>query len=149
MFSNENSVVNIKRKRHHLAHGFSLLEIMAVVVIMGLLVGAVAVGVRGYIGKARQTRVKQDIKAIENALESYYGFKGNYPSEEEGIDALVGRDNELTKLPSDPWGNEYAYEILEDDADSPYLITCYGSDGGEGGTGAAADVTNLSIDEEE
>ena len=149
MSSSKNLDVKSTRKQRHKSRGFSLLEIMAVVVIMGLLVGAVAVGVRGYIGKARQTRVKQDIKAIENALESYFGFKGNYPTEEEGISALVGKDKELTKLPKDAWGNEYAYEILEDDEDSPYLITSYGADGVEGGTGAAADVTNLSIDAEE
>ncbi len=119
---------------------------MAVVVIMGLLVGAVAVGVRGYIGKARQTRVANDLKAIENALEGYNALNGTYPTDEEGIDILVGKNKELTKKPTDPWGSEYAYELLEDDEDFPYIITCYGSDGIEGGTGAAADVTNLNIE---
>ncbi len=141
MYSKKNRFAKIRR-------AFSLLEIMAVVVIMGLLVGAVAVGVRGQISRSRVEIAKKDILHLHNAIVKFEAEHGELPSEDQGLYILLGGekgdefDKKIQKPPIDPWGNEYGYQLIDDD-DNPFLIVCYGSDGIEGGTGLAADFTNL------
>ena len=133
--------------------GFTLLEIMAVVVIMGLLVGAAAVSVRGYIRNAKQMRVKQDLTKLSELVDSYWMATGRYPTTEEGLDVLTKQSGayhaSIRTLSKDPWNHPYQYFLIEDeDQDSdPYQIVCLGSDGMEGGTGTAADIDHVQARE--
>src|SRR5882762_4817294 len=106
-------------RRMTLQAGFTLIEIMVVVFILGLLVTLVAPRIIGRTDEARRTKAKADIKAIEEALNMFKLDNGFYPSSGEGIAALVqapprarrfNPDGYLSKVPVDPWGNEYLYQ---------------------------------------
>ncbi|MFQ5665103.1 MAG: type II secretion system major pseudopilin GspG [Candidatus Binatia bacterium] len=127
--------------------GFTLIEIMVVVFILGLLVTLVAPKIIGRTDEARRTKALADIKGIEEALHLFKLDNGFYPSTGQGLEALVQRpeaarnynpDGYLDKVPTDPWGNPYAY--FSDGQD--FLIKSYGSDGQEGGEGKNADIDN-------
>jgi general secretion pathway protein G len=100
--------------------GFSLIEIMVVVVIMGILAALIVPNIMNRPDQARTVKAKQDILALENALELYRLDNGFYPSNEQGLDALVKQPssdpmpsnwrNYLKSLPKDPWGHNYHYE---------------------------------------
>lgn len=128
--------------------GFSLVEIMVVIVIIGLLAGTVTLGVRAYLHKAKQTVARKEIATIVEALESYYGFAGRFPSNDEGI-ALLTQPSEafpeplLSGEPTDPWGNPYQYNAPG--RSGPYEVICYGQDGREGGEGLDADITSETL----
>ena len=128
-------------------HGFTLIEIMVVIVILGILAGLIVPNVIGKDDQARVTAVKSDIKAISNALELFKLDNFRYPSTEEGLEALVHKpDNApnfapggyLKNVPKDPWGNPYGY--LSPGLNSAYDLYSYGADGREGGEGYAADI---------
>jgi len=114
--------------------GFSFLEVMVVVVIIGLLAGAVAINVRSRVDKARVNRARSDIATIVNALETYYAEHGKYPSNEQGLQVLD------LKGSSDPWGRPYVYN--QPGRKGPFEVLCYGADGQEGGDGADKDVSS-------
>lgn len=125
--------------------GFTLIEIMVVVFILGLLVTLVAPKIIGRTDEARRTKAAADIKAIEEALHLFKLDNGFYPSTGDGLNALVQRpgsarnwnpDGYLAQVPVDPWGNSYAY--FSDG--SSLLIKSYGADGQEGGEGKNADI---------
>ena len=125
--------------------GFTLIEIMVVVFILGLLVTLVAPKIIGRTDEARRTKALADVKGIEEALHLFKLDNGFYPTTDQGLQALVTRpsnarnyspDGYLDKLPIDPWGNPYAY--FSDGQD--YLIKSYGADGQEGGEGKNADI---------
>jgi general secretion pathway protein G len=100
--------------------GFSLIEIMVVVVIMGILAALIVPNLMSRPDQARAVKAKQDILAIENALELYRLDNGFYPSDEQGLEALVVQPdiepmplnwrNYLKSLPKDPWGHAYHYQ---------------------------------------
>lgn len=94
----------IKQKKHS---GFTLIEIMVVVVILGILAAVVVPQIMDRPDTARLTKAKQDIRAIESALNLYKLDKFNYPTTEEGLEILSPKY--LDRLPIDPWGNEYLY----------------------------------------
>jgi len=129
--------------------GFSLIEIMVVIVIMGLLLGIVGPRVFDQIGKANEQRVKADFGNFKTALDSYRLDNFRYPNTEQGLEALVvkpGSDPEpkkwrqyMDRLPKDPWDNEYLYESPSDSRD--FDIYTLGADGARGGEGADADVS--------
>jgi len=125
--------------------GFSLVEIMIVIVIIGLLAGVVTFNVRGYINRANQARVKADISQIVTAVDDFWAENKRYPTNEEGI-AILSTPSEkhpdpyLNKEPVDPWGQPYQYN--SPGAKGPYEIICLGADGREGGTGADADISS-------
>ena len=108
--------------------GFSLVEIMVVIVIIGLLAGAVAISMPSKVDSARVTRAKSDIATIVGAIEMFYAEKGRYPTQEEGLDVFRG---ELRNL-QDPWGNAYVYNTPGRSGE-PFEVICYGADGREGG----------------
>lgn len=125
--------------------GFTLIEIMVVVFILGLLVTLVAPKIIGRTDEARRTKALADIKGIEEALHLFKLDNGFYPSTGQGIQALVqcppaakncNPDGYLDKLPTDPWGNPYAY--FGDGQE--FIIKSYGADGQEGGEGKNADI---------
>lgn len=118
--------------------GFSLMEIMIVIVIIGLLAGTVTLSVKYYISKANVNRAKQDLATIRTAVEQFYADKGRYPTTAEGLGALKGLE-----LKNDPWGRPYGYISPAPKRD--YDIISFGADGVDGGEGPNADITLDSL----
>ena len=136
--------------------GFTLIEIMVVVFILGLLVTLVAPRIMGQTDKARQVKAAADIKAIEESLHLYKLDMGRYPTTAQGLAALVAGggagggggigknfnpDGYLEKVPTDPWGNLYAYAS---DGQS-FVIKSFGADGVEGGDGKNVDIDSRDL----
>ena len=118
--------------------GFSLVEIMIVVVIIGLMAGLVTYATAGIMERAKRTRARSDIATFSGAVDSYYLAKGSYPGNDLGLKALVPEF--IKVLQKDPWGNPYLY--VQPGKNGAYDIVSYGADGREGGTGSDADITN-------
>ncbi len=134
--------------------GFTLLEIMIVVVIIGLLAAVVAPSLFSDVDKARVSRAKSDIQGIETALNLYRLDNFKYPTTDQGLDALVKNPGEtvapnwkqggyLKKVPMDPWGRPYRYESPGQHGEVD--IFTYGADGQEGGDGVDADIGNWDL----
>jgi general secretion pathway protein G len=130
---------------HH--RGFTLLELLVVMVIIGLLVGYVGPMYFKQVGKSEIKTTRAQIDSFGKALDQYRLDTGHYPSSEQGLNALFEKpDNEkkwdgpyLKKsVPLDPWGNPYLYKRPGDHGE--YDIISYGKDGTAGGTGEAADI---------
>ena len=137
--------------------GFTLLEIMVVVVILGILAALVAPNVIRRIDDANVTKVKQDIRALETALNLYRMDNFRYPSTEQGLEALVKQPSDpnirnwkpggyVRSLQKDPWGNDYAY-IAPGTRGGDYDLYTLGADNQPGGEGTDADVGNWNIEE--
>jgi general secretion pathway protein G len=133
--------------------GFTLLEIMVVVVIIGLLAAIVVLNFVGNIDKAAMSRAKQDIRGIETALNLYRLDNFRYPSTSDGLQALVTNPGEaiapnwkaqLRKLPIDPWNHPYQYAYPGQHGE--FDVFSYGADGQEGGEGINADIGNWDLD---
>jgi len=131
------------------APGFTLLELLVVVAIIGLLVGYVAPRYFGQIGKSEITTAKAQIDAIEKALDQYRLDTGRYPNTEMGLNALVQRPQNEPKwngpylkkaVPLDPWGKAYVYKAPGEKGD--FDLVSFGKDGAPGGSGENADLTN-------
>lgn len=130
--------------------GFSLIEIMVVVVILGILASIVVPKIMSRPDEARLVKAKQDILAIQNALDLYKLDNGVYPSTEQGLQALVTKPamnpipNDwkpyLQSLPQDPWSRDYLY--LNPGEHSEVDIFTYGASGQPGGTGINAEIGN-------
>lgn len=125
--------------------GFTLVELMVVIVILGLLSGVVTISVRSYLIRSKQNVAKMEISKICQALETFYTTYDRYPTNQEGLAALSGPSDEfaegiLTFVPSDPWGNPYEY--VSPGRSTPYDVACYGADHREGGTAADRDITS-------
>jgi general secretion pathway protein G len=126
--------------------GFTLIEILVVVVIIGLLIGLVAINLIPQAEKARRTTAYAQMKSIEEALDLFRLENGRYPTTEEGLEILVsppgGKEPYLKggKLPKDPWGNPYVY-IRPGPGGKPYDIISYGADGQPGGTEENRDLS--------
>lgn len=135
--------------------GFTLIEIMVVVVILGILAAIVAPNVIGRIDDAQATRVQGDLRGVENALKMYRLDNFRYPTTEQGIEALVNKPADptltnwkaggyLDRLPKDPWGNPYLY--LNPGNHGEVDIYTLGADGRPGGEGLDADVGNWELE---
>jgi general secretion pathway protein G len=131
------------------SRGFTLLELLVVVAIIGLLVGYVAPRYFSQVGKSEATVVRAQIDGFEKALDTYRLDTGRYPTTEQGLNALVNKPGDTAKwngpylrkaVPLDPWGNPYRYKAPSEKHE--YEILSYGKDGRPGGTGEAADITN-------
>lgn len=121
--------------------GFSMIEILVVVAIIGLLAGLVASNVIGQGEKAKRKAVFAQIKMFDDALEMYKLDKGKYPSADRGLNALVeGNYVKERKMPKDPWGNDYRY-VMPGPNGMPYDIVSLGADGADGGSGDDADIS--------
>ncbi len=125
--------------------GFSLAELMVVIVILGLLATIVVPNVMKYLFASNQTKVKSDISAIVTAIDSYRVDNGGRAP--ESLDALTQPDSNgnsyVKAIPDDPWKNAYVYEPPS--AGNDYVVKSYGRDGQPGGQGEDADIDNLSI----
>ena len=127
------------RKTKTLQRGFSLIEIMVVVVIIGLLASVATVGVMRYLTQARITTATSQMKEFVKALDLYKMDKAIYPTSGEGLEALTKSDGKkplLKEIPKDPWGRKYVYNSTG----SSFEIISYGADKREGGQGEAADI---------
>ena len=128
--------------------GFSLVELIVVMVILGMLAGLVAVRTRGYLISSKQNAAKAEIANIVKAVETFYADQNRYPTTDEGIDILLVAtdswpDGFLNKKPLDPWKNPYEY--VSPGSSDPYEIICLGADGREGGEGENRDFTSASL----
>lgn len=130
--------------------GFTLIEIMVVVVILGILGALVAPSILGRPDEARVTVAKNDIRSISNALDMYKLDNFRYPTNEEGLKALVEKpasaknwnpDGYLPQMPEDPWGNAYIYQ-RPGQKSRHFDLYSLGADGEEGGEGTNADIGN-------
>jgi general secretion pathway protein G len=120
--------------------GFTLIEIMIVVTIIALLSAVIIVpNVTKYLKRAKIEACKLQIKNFQTPLIEYQSTKGNYPSTEEGLEALV-KEGLLKKVPIDPWGNPYHYRYPGENDQEEYEIWSNGPDGKEGGEGTNADI---------
>ena len=132
--------------------GFTLLEIMVVIVILGLLVAIVAPNVLENQDKAMVEKTRADIAVLEQALDMYKLDNHRYPTTDQGLEALVTRpdfgpqpgsyrnDGYIKRLPKDPWGGDYQY--LSPGEHGKFDLYSLGSDAQEGGSGLAADIVN-------
>jgi general secretion pathway protein G len=130
--------------------GFTLIEIMVVVVIIGILASLVAPRILGRTDEARVTAAKADIATIVQALKIYRLDNQRYPTTEQGLQALVVKPETdpkpknwkqyLEKLPKDPWGNDYQY--LSPGVKGEIDVFSFGADGVAGGTNTDADIGN-------
>ena len=129
-------------KRNLFVKGFSLLEVMVVVVIIGLLASVVTVSVMSYLDTARRTTAEAQMKEFLKALDFYKMDKGSYPTSGQGLKALLqkrsGSDEfYLKEVPLDPWGGEYRFKSTGSQCE----ITSYGADKRAGGDGSSQDIT--------
>lgn len=122
--------------------GFTLVELLVVLAIIGLLTTLVVVNVLPAQGRAQQQKARADIALIEQGLEMWRIETGRYPTTEEGLAALTAPGTmgpALRSLPNDPWGRPYNYRSPGLDG-RPFDIWSYGADGEEGGEGENSDI---------
>jgi general secretion pathway protein G len=134
-------------------HGFTLIEVMIVIVILGILAALIVPKVMGRPDEARVVAAKQDIATLMQALKLYKLDNRRYPSTDQGLDALIKKptaapvpDNwksYLERLPLDPWGN--AYQYLNPGLNGEVDIMSYGADGKAGGEGFDADIGSWNL----
>src|SRR5215471_4716107 len=137
------------------ARGFTLIEIMVVVIIIGLLAAVIVPQVISKVDEARVAKAKQDIQALETALTMFRLDNSKYPTTEQGLSALVTQPTDpsirhwrpggyIPHISKDPWGNEYHYEAPGTHG-KDYDIYSLGSDDQPGGDGTAADIGNWNV----
>jgi general secretion pathway protein G len=130
-------------------HGFTLVEMLVVITIIGLIMGLIGPRVLNYLSESKVKAAKIQMQSFGSALDLFYLDAGRFPSTAEGLTALVqqtpgvaGWNGPYLKggnVPKDPWNHLYIYRLPGER--SPYEIVSYGSDGQEGGTGIAADIS--------
>ena len=128
-------------------NGFTLIEIMVVLIIIAIMASFVVPSVINRPDQARLTKVKNDILTIESAIDLYKLDNGDYPSNDEGLEKLI-EDKEnlyLKRLPLDPWNNPYQYANAG--TNLVFDIFTLGSDNKTGGTGSSKDIGNWNLEE--
>ena len=146
---------SLARSRHS---GFTLIEIMAVVIIMGLLMGIVGVTVFSRVDDARAATARIQLKQIENALEFYRMDNSRYPTTEQGLKALIEAPPDVRNYPPggylksrdgllDPWENPFQYQSPGPHNEHTFDIWSDGADGAPGGTALNAEIGNWVADD--
>jgi len=132
--------------------GFTMVELMAVLIILGLLATLVVRKFAAQVDKARVTTTKTNLKILHSSVMQFKMDTGRFPTEEEGLDVLInepvdvigyapGGYLESTELPKDGWGNEFIYQ-RNPESGKPFVIISYGADGDEGGEAYDADLNS-------
>ena len=129
-----------RRRARKNEEGFSLVELMVVIVIIGLLATIVIINVMPAADRAAVTKARADIATLEQAIELYRLDHLRYPTSDEGLQALIA-GRYVRRLPEDPWGNAYSYSAPGPDGD-PFQVASWGADGREGGSGQDEDITS-------
>ena len=138
--------------------GFTLIELMVVIVILGILAGLIVPRIMGRPEEAKQLKAKLTIASLETSLRLYKLDNGAYPTTEQGLNALLAAPDtgnvsnsfreggyiEKGRMPKDPWGSEFIY--LSPGINGEYDIISYGSDGVPGGEGKDKDINSWEID---
>ncbi len=138
--------------------GFTLIEIMVVVIILGLLAGLVLPRIMGQEEKAKVEAAKVQIRSLEGALDAYKLDNGFYPTTDQGLDALIKKPEagriparwreggylKPARIPKDPWGKDFVY-LSPGNEGRDYDIVSYGPDNESGGEGANADIESWKI----
>ena len=133
--------------------GFTLIELIVVIIILGLLAGLVGPRLFGWVGKGKQATAKAQIELLSAGLDQYRLDVGAYPSSGQGLEALVrnpGAPNwngpylKKPAIPNDPWGHPYQYKCFPGDH-GDYDIWSYGADNAPGGDGENADATSWDV----
>ena len=149
--------MNKKQNVKHVGNqGFTLIEILVVIVILGVLAGLIIPRIMDRPEEAKQLKAKIQIESLETALNLYKLDNGLYPSTEQGLQALVQKPDtgqvkrwrtggylEKGRLPMDPWGNPFIY--LSPGVNGDYDLSSYGADGIQGGEGKNKDVNSWEI----
>lgn len=144
--------------RHKLYSGFTLIEIMVVIVILGILAGLIVPRIMSRPEEARRTKAALQIRSIESSLKLYKLDNGIYPDTEQGLDALVKKPETGTvpknwkkggyldslKVPKDPWGNPFVFVMPGENGD--FDLSSYGQDGEKGGERDNADINNWELE---
>jgi general secretion pathway protein G len=138
------------KSRWSAQRGFTLVELLVVITIIALIMGIVGPRVLGYLSESKAKAAKIQIESFASALDLYYLDTGRYPAGSEGLASLVRKPGNVSTwngpylkggvVPPDPWGNPYVYR--SPGQNGTYDILSYGSDGTEGGTGSAQDITS-------
>ncbi|HYM41904.1 MAG TPA: type II secretion system major pseudopilin GspG [Steroidobacteraceae bacterium] len=149
----------VSRRRRLLgkARGFTLIEIMVVLFIIGLLAAAIVPSVLSRIDAAKVAKAKQDVQSLETALTMYYMDNSKYPSNEQGLGALVQQPTDpsiknwkaggyIERISKDPWGNDYQY-VFPGTHGKAYDLFSLGADGQPGGDGINADIGNWNLNQ--
>jgi general secretion pathway protein G len=143
------SLQRSRRRRPHGEAGFTLVEILVVITIIGLIMALVGPRVLNYLSESKAKAAKIQIESFSSALDLYYLDLGRYPTTNEGLGALTQGNNAPGwngpylrggVVPNDPWGHGYVYRAPGQRA--PYDIVSLGSDGQEGGSGTASDIAS-------
>jgi general secretion pathway protein G len=138
--------------------GFSLIELMIVIVILGLLASMLVPKIMDRPDEARVTKAKMDIRAVESALKLYKLDNGFYPTTEQGLRALMAKSEskpsprnfrsggylDANEVPQDPWGHDFLYRS-PGDSGRDYEIISLGADGSEGGSGVSSDIKSWEL----
>jgi general secretion pathway protein G len=135
-------------------YGFTLIELMIVVVILGLLATVIMPKILDRPEQARRVKAKADIRSIQSMLALFKTDTGRFPTTSEGLQALVtnpglknySREGYLDRIPTDPWGRPYIY-ICPGLHSKDYDLESYGKDGEDGGTDDGADVESWNLDD--
>jgi len=132
--------------------GFTLVEMLVVITIIGLIMALVGPRVLNYLSESKVKTARIQIESFSQALDLFYLDNGRYPTSSEGLSALVQRPGnaaswngpyiKTASVPADPWGRPYSYRAPADH--SPYEISSYGSTGQAGGTGNGAEIKSAS-----
>jgi general secretion pathway protein G len=145
-----------KKMKNQYRRGFTLVEIMAVIVIIGLLAAIAAKNFLGQTDKARVITTKATLKTLHEAVNMFKMDTGRYPTEEEGLAALLEKPTDVegwapsgylegTKIPRDAWKHDFVYQ-LNPESGKPFVIISYGADGKEGGEGYDADLLSTDVE---
>ncbi|QMU60761.1 MAG: type II secretion system protein GspG [Gammaproteobacteria bacterium] len=147
---------NVKRIKNHNMKGFTLIEIIVVVVIIGLLAAVIAPNIFGQVEKARLNRALSDLRALESSLNLYRLDNFNYPTTDQGIQALITKPTGspeaknwkkggyIPRMPLDPWGSEYQY-ANPGTSGSDFDLFTYGADGKVGGEENNKDLSTADL----
>jgi general secretion pathway protein G len=139
-----------KRRRRQIRRGFTMVELMAILVIIGLLAAVVATNVIGKIDKAKVISTKANLKILHTAVMQFKMDTGRFPTEEEGLMALIEQPSDIenyevggyletTEVPKDGWGREFYFELYPESGKA-FVIISWGADGEEGGEGYDTDL---------